>query len=181
MFAASGVVIMGALRRRVARGVVIIVAATVIFCLTASTSVADHESANLLIFAPVAGSTAPGASGGGTLEFRGGGEPQSRWTMSLRFAGLGARTTYTVLVQGRFGADRTPEAGIFTPLCSFQTNERGEGRCWNYFLGLKHASIFQVREGQVREDADGGPVVAQASRSGGPGAVTSQPNRFTPR
>lgn len=163
-------------RRVITRSATIVVACVALFFLTASVGVADHESTNLLGFAPVAGSAAPEARGDGTLDFNGGKEPRSRWTMRLRFAGLSPNAAYTVVVQGRFGADGTPEATRFSPVCTFRTDARGAGRCWNYFLGLYHASVVQVREG----DAEG-RVVAQASRSGGPGSILSQPNRHTPR
>lgn len=163
-------------RRRWRRGGATLALALALFMLTASVGLADHESSNLVVFAPVAGTPTPAASGGGTIDFRGGAEPRSRWTLSLRLAGLAPMTAYTVVVQGRFGADNTPEAAAFSPVCTFRTDGGGEGRCWNYFLGLRRAGVVQVREGDV-----GGRIVAQASRAGGPGSITSQPNRFSPR
>lgn len=163
-------------RRRWLRGGAVLSLALALFTLTASVGLADHESSNLIVFAPVSGTPNSTASGGGTIDFRGGAEPRSRWTLSLRLAGLAPTTAYTVVVQGRFGADNTPEAAAFSPVCTFRTDGGGEGRCWNYLLGLRHLGVVQLREGDER-----GRVVAQASRAGGPGAITSQPNRFSPR
>ena len=135
---------------------------------------AAHEGVNHLTFAPAAATPAP--AGTGTLAFQGGDEPRSRWTSTFRFTGLQVGATYSVVVQGRFGDDGTPAATAFSGLCSFRTDGSGAGGCWNYSLGLRRLAVAQLRLGD-----EAGPSVLQATRAiGGPGAIASAPNRFTP-
>lgn len=136
------------------------------------TSFADHESDNDLTFEPVPNSPSPGGSGTGTIEFRGGGEPASRWTTTFQFAGLQPESHYVTLVQGRTGEDNSPAAGAFSLICAFRTDGEGEGGCWYYLIGLRRLGIVQVRL-----DGEDGPVVLQATRmDGGPGSMTSTTN-----
>lgn len=143
---------------------------------TSRSAPAAHESTNALVFAPVAGSPSPGAEGDGLIDFRGGEEPRSRWSAQFRFRRLQPGTAYAVVVQGRFGEDGSPEAGAFTPLCAFRTDGAGDGGCWWYHLGLRRVNAVQVRLG----DGAGAPVVQATRDPGGPGAITSLPNAFSP-
>lgn len=139
---------------------------------------ADHESANTLLFAPVAdaAAAAAGATGDGFIEFSGGAEPASRWTARFRFRGLQPGATYTVVTQGRSGANGTAEAAAFSGICTFRARADGAGVCWYYLLGLQRLGVAQLRLG----DATGAPVL-QATRGGtGPGEIRSVPNRHTP-
>ncbi len=136
------------------------------------TSFADHESDNELTFEPVPDSPSPAGSGTGTIEFRGGAEPDSRWTITFQFAGLQPESKYVTLVKGRTGEDDSPEASAFSPICTFRTDGNGEGGCWYYLIGLRRLGIVQVRL-----DGEDGPVVLQATRKeGGPGSMTSTTN-----
>lgn len=142
--------------------------------LAGSPVLADHESSNRLEFAPVAASPFA-AAGEGTIEFHGGAEPVSRWTVAFQFEGLAPETDYTVFVQGRFGEDGSPEATAFTPLCAFRADAVGAGGCWNYLFGLRRANVLQLRATGEME------AVLQATRDpAGPGAITRAPNRFSP-
>ncbi len=135
-------------------------------------SLADHESDNELSFEPVADSPSPAGSGAGTIEFRGGAEPDSRWTITFQFTGLLPESTYVMVVQGRAGEDESPEATAFSPICTFRAGDNGDGGCWHYLIGLRRLGIVQVRL-----DAVDGPVVLQATRKdGGPGSMTSTTN-----
>lgn len=137
---------------------------------------ADHESSNALVFAPIANDPSPDASGTGTIIFHGGQEPTSRWTVTFQFTGLSAGVDYVVVDQGRFGEDGAPEATAFTPLCSFRSDERGEGGCWDYLLGLRRVSVLQLRE-----NVGGAVPILQATREpGGPGSIVSTRNEFSP-
>jgi len=137
---------------------------------------AEHESANALTFAPVAGSAAPAGSGTGEIAYNGGFEPVSQWTATFRFAGLAADADYTVVVQGRFGEDGSAEAAAFTETCSFRASATGEGGCWDYHLGLVRLGVAQLRLG-----GEAGEPVLQATRAGGgPGTIVSTPNRHSP-
>lgn len=127
---------------------------------------ASHQGTNVLRFAPVAGSAAPAAEGAGTVQYRGGAEPRSKWTATFEFAGLRPLTAYSVVVQGRFGDERSAEAGAFSELCSFRTDDQGAGGCWWYFRGLRRLDVAQLRLGEA-----GGAAVLQATR--GNGAVGS--------
>ncbi len=137
-----------------------------------STSLADHESDNELTFEPVADSPSPGGSGVGTIEFRGGAEPDSRWTITFQFAGLQPGSTYVTVVQGRTGEDGSPEATAFSSICEFLADGDGTGGCWHYLVSLRRLGVVQVR----LDEADG-PVVLQATRhEGGPGSMSSMTN-----
>lgn len=137
---------------------------------------AEHEGTNVLSFAPVAGSSSPGASGQGTIEYRGGREPASRWTATFQFSGLKPATDYVVVVMGRRGEDGSAAATEFSPICGLQSDAVGEGACWDYGLGLQRLGVAQLRRG----DGDG-PVLLQATRKpGGPGELRSLPNEFSP-
>lgn len=137
---------------------------------------AGHESTNTLAFAPVAGSPAPDGRGAGTVDFKGGGEPKTRWSSTFEFAGLQANATYTVAVQGRSGADGSPEASAFSGLCTFRADGHGNGGCWNYSFGLQRLGIAQLRLGDHN-----GQAVLQATRDGGgAGSIVSVPNKNSP-
>ena len=137
---------------------------------------AAHESTNTLIFEPVAGSTTPAAKGDGVIEYRGGDVLDSRWTVQLRFTGLEPGAAYVAVLQGRFGATGTPEAELFTELCTVRASAAGEGGCWWYLVQMQHVDVVQLRVGSV----DGAPIV-QATRKGeGPGSIVSTPNAFSP-
>lgn len=160
----------------VVRALVMLALAPGLMNLSARPGLADHESTNAVVFAPVDDSPSPGATGDGAIEFKGGAEPRSRWTVSFTFTGLQPDTTYTVVDQGRFGEDESPQATAFTPLCAFHTDAAGAGGCWDYLFGLQRANVIQLRL-----DDDDGPSILQATReSAGPGAITSVPNRFSP-
>ena len=136
------------------------------------TSLADHESDNELAFEPAADSVSPAGSGMGTIEFRGGAEPDSRWTITFQFAGLQPEATYVTLVKGRTGEDNSPEASAFSPICTFRADANGDGGCWYYLIGLRRLGVVQVRQ-----DGADGPVALQATRQeGGPGSMTSTTN-----
>lgn len=136
------------------------------------TSFADHESDNDLTFEPVPDSPSPAGTGSGLIEFRGGGEPDSRWTITFQFTGLQPESRYVTLVQGRTGEDDAPEASAFSPICTFRTDENGDGGCWYYLIGLRRLGIVQVRL-----DGADGPAVLQATRAeAGPGSMTSTTN-----
>lgn len=132
-------------------------------------SFADHESDNVLSFEPVTGAPSPAGSGTGSVEFRGGADPESRWTISFQVAGLQPETDYVVVVKGRFGEDDSPEASAFSPICAFRTDGNGNGGCWYYLIGLRRLGVVQVRLGREH-----GPPVLQATRQAdGPGSMES--------
>ena len=135
---------------------------------------ADHESTTSVVLEPVDAAGAEGASGAGLVEFHGGPEPESRWTLTFEFTGLEPNTGYVLMVQGRFGNDGSPEASAFTELCRFTSDEQGEGACWYYFVGLRRLSVMELRQG----DADG-PAVLRATKGDGPGSMTRSPNAFS--
>lgn len=148
---------------------------------------ASHESVNRLTFAPVSGSPSPTGAGTGVIEFKGGAEPTSRWTATFQFEGLEPDTPYSVVVQGRFGANGTEAAMAFSEICSFRTDAAGAGGCWYYPVGLARLNVAQLRLGDAA-----GPPVLQATRatppaspvigatpSPAPGAITSVPNQYS--
>lgn len=141
-------------------------AALAAFALPAS---AAHESNNHLVFAPVATSANPDASGTGTINYvkgTSGDEPDTEWTSSFRFTGLSVDTTYSVVVKGRFA-----DATAFSEICRFTTNGTGVGSCTSRFTGLKRLAVAQLR----MNSSTGAPVL-QATRhpiAGGPGSITS--------
>jgi len=144
--------------------------------LMASPARASHESTNAILFEPVAGSPVAGGTGRGDIAYKGGVEPQSRWTISFTFRGLQSETSYAVVDQGRFGEDGAPEATAFTTLCSFHSDSDGDGGCWDYIFALRRVNVLQLRI-----DDERGAQVLQASRAAeGPGAITSIPNVFSP-
>ena len=108
----------------------------------------------------------------GTIEFRGGAEPESRWTATFQFTGLQPETEYTVVVEGRFGEDDTPEAVAFSPICAFRTGADGDGGCWYYLVGLRRLNVVQVRVG----DEDGQAALQATRGEDGPGSMTSESN-----
>ncbi|MGH2531621.1 MAG: hypothetical protein ACRDJW_04885 [Thermomicrobiales bacterium] len=144
--------------------------------LTGSPVRAVHEGANTLAFAPVDGSSTPSASGEGVIDYHGGLDAESRWTGTFQFTGLQPGAEHTVVVQGRFGEDGTPEAEEFAPICSFTTDHAGDGGCWYYFLELRRLGAAQLRLG----DAHGAALLQATREPGGPGAMTGVPNRFSP-
>lgn len=138
-------------------------------------SLAVHEGDTELAFEPVEGSRSPVGAGTGLVAYAGGTEPESRWTITLRFSGLQADTDYLSLVAGRFGEDGSAEAKAFTPICGFRTDAEGNGGCWYYLVGLRRLGVMQLRLG----DGDG-EIVLQATRAeGGPGSMTGSPNHHS--
>jgi hypothetical protein len=115
------------------------------------------------------------ARGKGIIDYRGGDEPDSRWRASFKFNDLRENRQYTVVAQGRFGADGSDEARQFTAICSFDTNDNGKGSCFRYFEGLARLDVLQLRVG----DEDGTRAM-QAERRGGDGAIETDPNRYSP-
>ena len=134
-----------------------------------------HFGKNRLRFSAVEPSLLPDATGTGIVDYKGGKEPSSQWRASFRFTGLQGGARYTVVIMGRFGANGSPEANSFTPLCSFQTDDAGQGGCFWYFRGLARLNIVQLR----RADANGIPVL-EARRSRRLGSIETEPNRFSP-
>ena len=130
---------------------------------------------NRLDFESVGNAAPEDAGGKGIVDYRGGEEPNSTWRASFRFTGLEAATDYTVVIRGRFGEAGSDEATAFTPICSFTTNDKGRGSCFWYFRGLARLNTVQLREGDEE-----GTRVMQASRSDGPGSITTEPNRYSP-
>lgn len=135
---------------------------------------ADHESLTRMTFEPVENSAAPTGSGTGMVEFHGGQEPDSRWTSTFQFFGVQSGSTYSVVVQGRFGEDGSSEAVAFTPVCEFVAGEDGSGGCWYYFVGLHRLGVVQLRVGSP----DGAPVL-QATNLAGPGSMNRTSNAYS--
>ena len=106
-----------------------------------------HFGKNRLRFSAVEPFLLPDATGTGIVDYKGGREPASQWRASFQFAGLDAGARYTVVIRGRFGAAGSPEADAFTPLCSFQTDDFGQGGCFWYFRGLARLNLVQLRTG----------------------------------
>lgn len=162
--------------RKLVLSITVVVLTFVLVIPLAHQARAVHESTNVLRFAPVADSAIPLASGDGVIDYRGGPEESSRWTARFHFSGLEATARYVVVVEGRFGEDDSPEAEAFSPLCDFETDGSGKGNCWWYHLELQRIGVVQLRAGD-----EAGPVILQATRKpGGPGAITSTPNAFSP-
>jgi hypothetical protein len=134
-----------------------------------------HFGKNRLRFSAVEPFSLPDATGTGIVDYKGGKEPSSQWRASFRFTGLEAGARYTVVILGRFGAAGSPEADSFTPLCSFQTDDLGQGGCFWYFRGLARLNVVQLRS----EDENGIQVL-EARRSGRLGSIETEPNRFSP-
>jgi len=156
--------------------VALILATLVSLISTSRTVVAVHDSTNMLVFEVVDGSGSPPATGEGVIEYRGGSELDSRWTVQLRFGGLAAGERYVAVVQGRYGAAGQPNGDEFNELCSFEATSTGDGGCWWYLVRMQQVNVVQLRLGAV----DGPPVV-QATRNGdGPGSITSFPNAYSP-
>jgi hypothetical protein len=130
---------------------------------------------NRLVFERVGSASPPDASGKGIVDYRGGEEPDSQWKASFRFSNLEPQTDYTVVVRGRFGEAGSDKAATYTPLCSFKTDDAGQGSCFWYFRGLARLNVVQLRA----EDNDG-PRMLQANRSGDPGSIETDPNRYSP-
>jgi len=161
---------------RVSRRSLVLPTAAILAFLVLRPAGAVHESTNTLVFAPVPGSPAPTATGTGVVDFRGEPEPESKWVATFRFAGLAPATAYAVAVQGRFGADGSAEADAFTEVCAFRTGDDGAGGCWYYVRAMRRLGAAQLR----LDGADGPPVLQATRAPGGPGSITSQPNRFSP-
>jgi hypothetical protein len=142
---------------------------------TAQAQDIGHFGKNRLRFSAVAPLSLPDATGTGIVDYKGGKEPSSQWRASFRFTGLEARASYTVVIMGRFGAAGSPEADRFTPLCSFRTDDVGQGGCFWYFRGLA-----RLNDVQLRSDDANGIQVLEARRSGRPGSIETEPNRFSP-
>lgn len=149
-----------------------------VFAITPATAQAQdigHFGKNRLRFSAVEPFLFPDATGTGIVDFKGGREPSSQWRASFRFTGLEERARYTVVILGRFGAAGSPAADRFTSLCSFRTDEAGQGGCFWYFRGLARLNLVQLRAG-----GENGTPVLGARRPRGPGSIETQPNRFSP-
>jgi hypothetical protein len=142
---------------------------------TAQAQDIGHFGKNRLRFSAVAPTLLPDATGTGIVDFKGGREPSSQWRASFRFTRLEAGASYTVVIRGRFGAAGSREADSFTPLCSFRTDDAGQGGCFWYFRGLARLNLVQLRTG----GENGAPVLG-ARRPRGPGSIETEPNRFSP-
>jgi hypothetical protein len=130
---------------------------------------------NRLTFSSVEPHVLPDAAGSGIIDYKGGKEPTSRWRASFQFIGLEPGASYTVVIEGRFGARGSLEANAFTPLCSFQADVQGQGGCFWYFRGLARLTLVQLRAGDGN-----GTQVLEANRSDGAGSIVTEPNRFSP-
>jgi len=158
------------------RGVVLLLLIVAWVAGPANPTAAVHESTNRLTFAPVPESDRTSAAGEGLIVFHGGDEPNSQWTATFSARALDPESPYTVVVQGRFGEDGSAAATAFSPICTFTTDRQGNGGCWYYIVGLKRLAVAQIRAG-----AESGSPVLQATRApGGPGRMTSEPNRYSP-
>jgi hypothetical protein len=133
-----------------------------------------HFGKNRLTFSSVEPFLLPDATGSGIVDYKGGNEPSSQWRASFRFTGLGPGAGYTVVIRGRYGAQGSAEADTFTPLCSFQADDQGQGGCFWYFRGLARLTLVQLRAGD-----ENGTQVLEASRSRGAGSIETEPNRFS--
>ena len=142
---------------------------------TAQNQDIGHFGRNRLIFSAVEPFLLPDATGTGLVDYKGGREPSSQWRASFRFTGLKARASYTVVIRGRFGAVGSHAADSFTPLCSFRTDDVGQGGCFWYFRGLARLNLVQLRAG-----GENGTPVLGARRPRGPGSIVTEPNRFSP-
>lgn len=144
-----------------------LVALIVLLALTftlSSTVFAAHESNNDLTFAPVANSPSPNAAGKGTINYikgLSGEEPDTTWQSSFQFTGLEPNTTYTIVVKGRFA-----DPNAFSGICTFTTNNQGNGTCETRFTSLQRLGVAQLRLG-----GEGGAVVLEATRASG--SITS--------
>jgi hypothetical protein len=134
-----------------------------------------HFGKNRLKFATVERLLLPDARGTGIVDYKGGKEPASQWRASFRFTGLEPGASYAVVIGGRFGASGTPEATVFTPVCSFQADGVGQGGCFWYFRGLARLNLVQLRAGNER-----GVLMLEANRARGPGSIKTEPNRYSP-
>ena len=134
-----------------------------------------HFGRNRLTFSPVEPFLLPDATGTGIVDYKGGREPSSQWRASFRFTGLKAGASYTVVIRGRYGAAGSRAADSFTPLCSFRTDDVGQGGCFWYFRGLARFNLVQLRAG-----GENGTPVLGARRPRGPGSIATEPNRFSP-
>ncbi len=165
---------------RQARATVLWIAliAMLVFGLSPATAQAQdigHFGKNRLMFSAVEPLLLPDATGTGIVDYKGGKEPLSQWRASFRFSGLEARARYTVVIMGRFGVAGSSEARSFTPLCSFRTDDVGQGGCFWYFRGLARLNLVQLRTG-----GENGTPVLGARRPRGPGSIETEPNRFSP-
>jgi hypothetical protein len=134
-----------------------------------------HFGKNRLKFAAVEPFLLADATGTGIVDYKGSREPASQWRASFQFSGLEPGASYTVVIRGRFGATGSPEAGSFTPLCTFSADDTGQGGCFWYFRGLARLNLVQLRAG-----SENGTQVLEANRFRGPGSIVTEPNRFSP-
>lgn len=141
-----------------------------------NSAMAVHESTNTLVFEAVRGGGSPEAAGAGVIEYRGGEVLDSRWTVQLQFRGLTPGALYVAVIQGRYGATGSPEADVFSPLCTLVASPAGEGGCWWYLVRMEHLDVVQLRIGSV----DGAAVVQATRKGDGPGSIASVPNAFSP-
>lgn len=148
----------------------VVFAALALALVLPASAFAAHESNNKLVFAPVAGSPSPDASGSGAINYikgASGEESGTAWSSAFRFTGLTPGETYSVVVRGRFA-----DAAAFSGICTFSANAAGVGACRSEFLGLQRLAIAQLRLG-----GETGTPVLQATRQavvpGGPGSITS--------
>lgn len=165
-------------QRKGLRGAALMVLLLVALALGALPAIAQqigHYGMNRVTFERAGNAVLAGAQGKGVVDFRGGEEPKSRWRASFRFSGLKSERSYTVVVRGRFGADESDAADAYTTICSFETDDKGAGNCFNYFSGLARLDILQLRDG----DEDGTRVM-QANRNENFGAIDTEPSRYSP-
>jgi len=164
--------------RRAALWIVLLPLAIAVLAFGASLAAAEnigYFGKNRLEFSSVAPFLLPDATGSGIVDYKGGEEPTSQWRASFRFTGLEPGAGYTVVIRGRFGAQGSAAADAFTPLCSFQADDQGQGGCFWYFRGLARLTLVQLRVGD-----ENGIQVLEANRSRGPGSIVTEPNRFSP-
>lgn len=145
--------------------------ALAVAALAALPALAAHESMNQAVFAPTA--AAPDASGTATINYVAGKseeEPFTFWTARVQVQGLAPNTTYSVVAL----APPSLEAVLNTrKLCTFTTNDRGDGVCTAQFFTLRALARLQVRtfDGSpanpapsLAGDVVGGMAVLQAVR-----------------
>ena len=152
-----------------------LVALLAVSVLPAAAQSIEHFGKNRLRFATVEPFSLPDATGTGIVDYKGGREPSSQWRASFGFTGLEPGDSYTVVIRGRFGASGSLAANAFTPLCSFEADDEGQGGCFWYFRGLARLNLVQLRS----EDENGTQVL-EARRARGPGSIVTEPNRFSP-
>lgn len=124
---------------------------------------ASHESSNRLDFDAVGAGSA--VDGGGRINYvkgaSDGTEDGSVWQQSLRFTGLPAGQSYTVVVKKGAGEGEQVPGTADRTICTFTSDASGRGSCTGRFLELRALAVAQVQTAS-------GTVVAQATRTGAP-------------